>query len=122
MPIEDIVKNHDLLAKVLSHYRYRLEHLHEDIEGKFSMSNAMKENLAFKHTIKQIEEILTTKGTESKEELQKYAELLTLAVSQYAKDLEAVFEKGRKMLPQIPNGDLHRLEDELEAVKTYLTK
>jgi arginine deiminase len=122
MPIEDIIKDHDLLAKVLSHYRYRLEHLHEDLESKFSMSNAMKENLAFKQTVKQIEELLATTGAKSQEEAKKYAELLTLAISQYAKDLEAVLEKGKKMLPQIPDGDLHRLEDELKAVKAYLTQ
>jgi hypothetical protein len=122
MPVEDIVKNHDLLAKVLSHYRYRLEHLHEDAGGHSPMSNAMKQTLAFNNTIKQIEQILTIKGAKAREEAKKHAGLLTLAISQYAKDLEAVFEKAKNLLPDTPDGDLHRLETELNAVKAYLTQ
>jgi len=120
MPVEDIVKNHELLAKVLSHYRYRLEHINEAADA--TMSNAMKENLAFKDTIKQIEQILALKGAKAREEAKKHAGLLTLALSQYAKDLETVFEKARGLLPNMPEGDLSRLEAELKAVKAYLTQ
>jgi len=119
MPVEDIVKNHELLAKVMSHYRHQLEHLHED---EASLSNAMKENLSFRDTIKQIEQVLAIKGTKAKEEAKKYEGLLTLAVSQYAKDLEALFEKTKKLLPDTTDGDLHRLDNELKALKAYLTK
>jgi protein subunit release factor A len=119
MPVEDIVKNHELLAKVMSHYRHQLEHLHEDAA---SMSNAMKENLSFSDTIKQIEQILSIKGAKAKEEAKKHAGLLTVAVSQYAKDLEVHFEKAKNLLPDTPDGDLHRLETELEALKAYLTQ
>jgi hypothetical protein len=121
MPIEDIIKNHDVLAKVLSHYRYRLEHMHE-AGGEASMSNAMKENLSFKSTIQQIEQILSIKGAKAREEAKKHVGLLTLAVSQYAKDLETVLEKARGFLPEMPEGDLNRLEDELKTVKAYLTQ
>ena len=119
MPVEDIVKDHELLAKVMSHYRHLLEHLHED---EASMSNAMKENMSFKDTIKQIEQILSIKGAKAKEEAKKHAGLLTVAVSQYAKDLEVHFEKAKNLLPDTPDGDLHRLETELEALKAYLTQ
>ena len=120
MPIEDIVKNHELLAKVMSHYRYRLEHMHE--AAAVSMSNAMKENLAFKNTIKQIEEVLSIKGAKAREEAKKHAGLLALAASQYAKDLETMLEKARGLLPDMPEGDLSHLETELKTVKTYLTQ
>jgi type VI protein secretion system component VasK len=120
MPIEDIVKNHELLAKVLSHYRYLLEHIHE--AGDVTLSNAMKENLAFKSTIKQIEQVLALRGAKAREEAKKHAGLLTLAVSQYAKDLEAAFEKAKGLLPNMPEGDLSRLEEELKAIKAYLTQ
>ena len=86
------------------------------------MSNAMKANLTFNHTIKQIEQVLTIKGAKSKEEAKKHADLLTLAISQYAKDLEAVLEKAKTLLPHILEGDLIRLETELKKVKTYLTQ
>jgi hypothetical protein len=119
MPVEDIVKNHELLARVMSHYRHLIEHLHAD---EATMSNAMKENLSFNHTVKQIEQILSIRGAKSKEEAKKYTEILTLAISQYAKDLEAAFEKTKTLLPEIPDGDLQRLENELKAVKAYLTK
>jgi hypothetical protein len=122
MPVEDIVKNHELLAKVMSHYRHHLEELHNDKELQSFMSNAMKANLTFNHTIKQIEQILTIKGAKSKEEAKKHAGLLTLAISQYAKDLEAVLEKAKNILPQILEGDLTRLETELKTVKDYLTQ
>jgi hypothetical protein len=122
MPVEDIVKNHDLLAKVMSHYRHHLEQLHNDKELQSFMSNAMKANLSFNHTIKQIEQILTIKGAKSKEEAKKHANLLTLAISQYAKDLEAVVEKAKNLLPDILEGDLTRLETELKTVKAYLTQ
>jgi phosphopantothenate synthetase len=119
MPIEDIVKNHELLAKVLSHYRHTLEHLHE---GAGSMSNAMKDNLSFNQTVKQIEQVLSIKGAKAQlEAAKKHAELLTLAASQYAKDLEGVLEKAKTVLPNTVDGDLHRLETELKAVKDYLT-
>lgn len=121
MPVEDIVKNHELLAKLMSHYRYRLEHMHE-AAGEASMSNAMKENLAFKNTIKQIEQVLSIKGAKAREEAKKHAGLLTLAASQYAKDLETVLEKARGFLPDMPEGDLSRLETELKTVKAYLTQ
>jgi hypothetical protein len=122
MPVEDIVKNHELLAKVMSHYRHHLEQLHNDKELQSFMSNAMKANLSFNHTIKQIEQILTIKGAKSKEEVKKHAGLLTLAISQYAKDLEAVVEKAKNLLPDILEGDLTRLETELKTVKAYLTQ
>jgi hypothetical protein len=122
MPVEDIVKDHDLLAKVMSHYRHHLEQLHNDKELQSFMSNAMKANLTFNHTIKQIEQILTIKGAKSKEEAKKHVDLLTLAISQYAKDLEAVLEKAKNILPQILEGDLTRLEAELKTVKAYLTQ
>jgi len=119
MPIEDIVKNHDLMAKVLSHYRHTLEHLHE---GAGAMSNAMKDNLSFNHTVKEIEHLLSVKGAKAQmEAAKKHMELLTLAASQYAKDLEAAFEKAKTLLPNTVDGDLHRLETELKAVKDYLT-
>jgi len=120
MPVEDLVKNHELLAKVLSHYRHAVEYLHETDELKASMSNAMKENLVFHHTVKQIEEVLTLKGTKAREEAKKYTDLLTQAISQYVKDLDTVFEKSKQLLPQLPDGDLHRLEEELKALKAYL--
>ena len=119
MPVEDIVKNHELLAKVMSHYRHLLEHLHEE---EASMSNAMKENLAFHDTINQIEELLSIKGAKAREEAKKHAELLTVAISQYAKDLEALFEKTKSILPNTADGDLHRLEAELKSLRAYLTK
>jgi hypothetical protein len=119
MPVEDIVKDHDLLARVMSHYRHLLEHVHAEGEN---MSNAMKENLSFNHTIKQIEQLLSIKGAESMEEAKKYTGLLTIAISHYAKDLEASLAKARKLLPDTSEGDLHRLEDELKAVKAFLTK
>jgi len=122
MPVEDIVKNHDLLAKVMSHYRHHLEQLHTDKELQSLMSNAMKANLEFNHTIKQIEQILTIKGAKAKEEAKKHATLLTLAISQYAKDLEAVLAKSKTLLPDVLEGDLTRLENELKAVKAYLTQ
>ncbi len=122
MPVEDIVKNHDLLAKVMSHYRHHLEQLHNDKELQSFMSNAMKANLTFSHTINQIEQILAIKGAKSKEEAQKYADLLTLAISQYAKDLEAVVEKAKKLVPAMVEGDLTHLETELKTVKDYLTQ
>jgi cysteinyl-tRNA synthetase len=122
MPVEDIVKNHELLAKVMSHYRHRLEHLHEDAETRNHMSNAMRDNLSFSHTVKQIEQILSIKGAKSSEEAKKYAGILTIAISQYAKDLEAVLGRATNVLPDIPDGDLHRLESELKAVKAYLTQ
>jgi protein subunit release factor A len=118
MPVEDIVKNHELLAKVMSHYRHQLEHLHED---EASISNAMKENLLFRDTIKQIEQILSLKGAKATEEAKKYVKLLTIAISQYAKDLESLFEKTKKLLPDTAEGDLRRLEAELKSLKTYLT-
>jgi hypothetical protein len=120
MPVEDIVKNHELLAKALSHYRYRLEHIHEAASDA-PMSNAMKENLSFKNTIKEIEQVLAIKGAKAREEAKKHAGLLTLAVSQYAKDLESVFEKAKGLLPDMPEGDLSRLEAELKTLKSYLT-
>ncbi len=120
MAVEDIVKDHELLAKVLSHYRHHLEHLDKDLAS--SMSNAMKANLSFTHTIKQIEQILATKGIKAKEEAKKHTGLLTLAISQYAKDLETVVEKARSLLPDIPEGDLTRLETELKTIKNYLTQ
>jgi len=119
MPVEDIVKNHELLAKVMSHYRHQLEHLHE---AEASMSNAMKENMSFRDTIKQIEQILSIKGAKAREEAKKHAGLLTVAVSQYAKDLEALVERAKALLPATPDGDLHRLENELKALKNYLTQ
>jgi cysteinyl-tRNA synthetase len=119
MPVEDIVRNHELLARVMSHYRHLIEQVHE---GEQNMSNAMRENLSFTHTIKQIEQVLSVKGAKAKEEAKKYTELLTLAISQYAKDLEAAVEKARGLLPDVVGGDLQRLEDELKAVKAYLTK
>jgi ribosomal protein S9 len=122
MPVEDIVKNHDLLAKVMSHYRHYLEQLHNDKELQSFMSNAMKANLSFNHTIKQIEHILTIKGVKSKEEAKTHAALLTRAISQYAKDLEAVLEKAKTLLPDVLEGDLTRLETELKTVKAYLTQ
>ena len=122
MPVEDIVKNQELLAKVMSHYRHRLEHLDDDKEISSSMSNAMKGNLSFNHTIKQIEQVLSTKGAKSKEEVKKHSVLLTQAISQYAKDLESALEKAKNLLPNIPEGDLQRLETELKAVKAYLTR
>ena len=122
MPVEDLVKNHELLAKVMSHYRHHLEHLHTEKGLESSMSNAMKENLTFNHTVKQIEQVLSIKGAKSKEEAKKYAGLLTLAISAYAKDCEVVLEKARNLLPDLPDGDLHRLEAELKAVKAYLTQ
>ena len=122
MPVEDIVKNHDLLAKVMSHYRHLVEHVHEDVETKNLMSNAMRENLSFSHTVKQIEQILAIKGAKSTEEAMKYAGILTIAISQYAKDLEAVLGRAKDLLPEMADGDLRRLESELKAVKAYLTK
>lgn len=122
MPVEDIVKDHDLLAKVMSHYRHHLEQLHNDKELQSFMSNAMKANLAFNNTIKQIEQILAIKGAKSREEAQKHVSLLTVAISQYAKDLEAVLAKAKTLLPQMAKGDLTRLETELKTVKEYLTK
>ena len=119
MPVEDIVKDHELLAKVMSHYRHLLEHLHED---EASMSNAMKENMSFKDTIKQIEQILSIRGTKAKEEAKQHLDLLTVAISQYEKDLEVLFEKTKKLLPDTPDGDLRHLESELKALKAYLTK
>ena len=121
MPVEDIVKNHELLAKVMSHYRQLLEHLHEDLETGSFMSNAMRENLAFRHTVKQIEQILSIKGAESTEEAKKYVGILTIAISQYANDLESVLERAKNVLPAMADGDLHRLENELKAVKAYLS-
>lgn len=118
MPVEDIVKNHELLAKVMSHYRHQLEHLHET---EASMSNAMKENLSFRNTIRQIEEVLAIRGAKAKDEAKKHAGLLTIAVSQYAKDLEALAERTKTLLPNTPDGDLHHLETELKALKNYLT-
>jgi Mg2+/Co2+ transporter CorC len=122
MPIEDLVKNHELLAKVMSHYRYLLEHLHEAGEVTTSLSNAMKENLAFKDTIKQIEQVLAIKGMKAKEEAKKHTALLTLAATQYAKDLETALEKAKSLLPDTPDGDLRRLEAELKAVKSHLSQ
>jgi hypothetical protein len=122
MPVEDIVKSQELLAKVMSHYRHRLEHLHDDKEITSAMSNAMKGDLSFNHTIKQIEQVLSIKGAKSKEEARKYSVLLTQAISQYAKDLESAFEKAKNLLPDIPEGDLHRLETELKTVKAYITQ
>jgi len=122
MPVEDIVKNQELLARVMSHYRHRLEHLDDDREIASSMSNAMKGNLSFNHTIKQIEQVLSIKGAKSREEVKKYSVLLTQAISQYAKDLESALEKAKNLLPNIPEGDLQRLETELKAVKAYLTR
>jgi len=122
MPVEDLVKNHELLAKVLSHYRHRLEHLHGEKGLEASMSNAMKENLSFNHTVKQIEHILSLKGAKAREEAKKYSGLLTLAASTYVKDCEAALEKARNLLPDLPDGDLHRLETELAAIKAYLTQ
>ncbi|HYB84403.1 MAG TPA: hypothetical protein VED86_03665 [archaeon] len=119
MPVEDIVKNHELLAKVMSHYRHLLEHLHEE---EASMSNAMKENLSFRDTIKQIEDLLSIKGAKARDEAKKHTELLTVAISQYAKDLEALAEKTKSLLPNTTDGDLHRLEAELKSLKAYLTK
>ena len=121
MPVEDIVKDHELLARVMSHYRHTLEHLHEAI-GSGPMSNAMKQNLSFTTTVKQIEQILSIKGAKAKEEAKKHADLLTVAVSQYAKDLEALVERAKQLLPDIVDGDLHRLETELESLKKYLAK
>jgi hypothetical protein len=122
MPVEDIVKNHDLLARVMSHYRSLLEHLHEIEEAKPFMSNVMKENLSFNHTIKQIEQILSIKGSKATEEAKKHVDLLTVAVSQYAKDLEAMLERARGLLPNVPDGDLRQLEAELKAIKAHLTR
>jgi hypothetical protein len=122
MPVEDIVKNHELLAKVMSHYRHKLEHVHEDAEIKNHMSNAMRENLSFNHTVKQIEQILSVKGGKSTEEAKKYVGILTIAISQYAKDLEAVLGRAKDLVPELEDGDLHRLESELKAVKAYVTK
>lgn len=122
MPVEDIVKNQELLARVMSHYRHRLEHLDDDREIASSMSNAMKGNLSFNHTIKQIEQVLSIRGAKSREEVKKYSVLLTQAISQYAKDLESALEKAKNLLPNIPEGDLQRLETELKAVKAYLTR
>jgi hypothetical protein len=121
MPVEDIVKDHELLAKLMSHYRYRLEHVHEGA-ADVPMSNAMKENLSFKNTIKEIEQILAIKGVKAREEAKKHAGLLTLAASQYAKDLDAILEKAKGLLPNIPEGDLSRLETELKTVKTHLAE
>ena len=121
MPVEQIVKNHELLARIMSHYRHLLEHLHEEAEAGSYMSNAMRENLSFSHTVKQIEQVLSIKGAKSVEEAKKYSGVLTIAVSQYAKDLEAVLGRARNVLPDIAEGDLHRLESELKAVKAYLT-
>jgi len=119
MPVQDIVKNHDLLAKVMSHYRHLLEHVHE---GEAAMSNAMKENLSFRDTIKEVEQVLSIQGGKATEEAKKHAELLTIAVSQYTKDLETVVEKTKKLIPDAAEGDLHRLESELKTLKAYLTK
>ena len=118
MPIEDMVKDHDLLARVLSHYRHRLEHIRDDASS--FMSNAMKENLSFNKTIKQIEQVLALKGVKAREEAKKHADLLTRAASQYATDLEAAFEKAKSLLPNTPDGDLQRLEAELKSLKSYL--
>jgi hypothetical protein len=122
MPVEDIVKNRDLLARVMSHYRHHLEQLQNDSELQSLMSNAMKLNVSFNQTIKQIEQVLAIKGAKSMEEVKKYAGLLDTAISQYAKDLEAVLEKAKNILPDILEGDLARLESELKTVKGYLTK
>jgi len=119
MPVEDVVKNHELLAKVMSHYRHLLEHLQE---GEAAMSNAMKENLAFRDTIKEIEQVLSIKGGRATEEAKKHTELLTIALSQYTRDLESLFEKSKKLIPGATEGDLHRLETELKTLKAYLTK
>jgi len=122
MPVEDIVKNQDLLARVMSHYRHRLEHLDDDKEIAPSMSNAMKGNLSFNHTIKEIEQLLSSKAAKPKEEAKKHTALLTQAISQYAKDLESAFEKAKSLLPNLPEGDLQRLENELKTIKAYLTR
>jgi hypothetical protein len=122
MPIEDLVKNHELLAKVLSHYRHQLESLHSDRGLESSMSNAMKENLSFTHTVRQIEQLLSLRGLKAREEAKKYSGLMTLAVSGYVKDCEVVLEKARALLPDLPDGDLHRLETELKTIKAYITQ
>lgn len=120
--MEDLVKNHDLLAKVMSHYRNRLELLHEDRQIRSVMSNAMRENVAFNHTIKQIEQLLSIKGEKATEEAKAHSALLTNAISLYARDLEDVFKRAKNLLPDLPNGDLQRLETELREVKGYLTR
>jgi len=121
MPVEDIVQNHDLLAKVMSHYRHLLERLAENSQTKSVMSNAMKENLAFHHTVKEIEKILSIKGAKATDEAKAHEVILTRAISLYVKDLEAVLDEAKRLLPHLPEGDLHRLETELRTVKAYLT-
>ncbi|HUK27120.1 MAG TPA: hypothetical protein VLV31_01735 [Candidatus Acidoferrales bacterium] len=122
MPVEDIVKDHELLARVMSHYRHMLEHLHEASASAGSMSNAMKQNLSFNSTMKQIEQVLAIQGTKAKEEAKKHAALLTIAITQYSKDLEAILGKAKELLPDTVDGDLHRLESELKSLKTYVAK
>jgi len=122
MPVEDIVKDHELLARVMSHYRHILEHVHEASASAGTMSNAMKQNLSFNNTVKQIEQVLAIQGTKAKEEAKKHAGLLTIAISQYSRDLEDIVGRAKELLPDTVDGDLRRLENELKSLKSYLAK
>jgi len=119
MPIEDLVRNAELLRRVLEHYRSRLDSFTSDEEIKPLISGPVRRYLTFGQSKSLVSEALNelTKDRNTANLKPLYSDLLRSAARQYAKDLERIREKASKELPE---SKLDELESDIKAVKECL--
>jgi len=120
MPIQDLAKNTELLNRVLTHYKHRLDNFTSNEEIKPLMSRPARQQLTFGELKASISDIMNElkKGNTAEQNLSLYSDLLLSAARQYLKDLERIKEKTRQ---DLPDTKLTELELEIEAIKACIS-
>jgi|SRR5208282_2770194 len=120
MAIEDLIRNTELLKRVLEHYKFRLDNFVNDEEIKSVVSGPIRGYLTFgqlKALVSQALNELTKNPSTANVKLPRYSDLLRSATSQYVNDLERVKERTNQQLSDIK---LTELESDLEELNRYL--
>jgi hypothetical protein len=119
MAIEDLIRNTELLKRVLEHYKYRLENFTDDEDIKPLISGPAIRYLTFGHLktlLSQALNELTEHGNTANLNLPEYTTLFRSAANQFVKDLERIKKKSSQEL----DTRLAELESDLETVNKCL--
>lgn len=120
MPILELLKNRDLLKRVMGHYRNRLQNIagrYASKELKAAWSSTISDLVSYEETSEKIDQVLALRYDEIGIRGPLFEDLLKLAASCYLEDLKTVrLTLRRLMLPS----ELRRLEQDIEDLSKIL--
>ena len=121
MPIEDIVKDKELLKRATDHYLFHLEHMFDGKEMKAIYSPIMQDFLStcLENIKKQITEIKLLKGKRVESLAERHSDLLRLIAECYNADLKKIHDQLSVMVPKPTNqfDNMKQMEKDIDDLK-----